>query len=228
MAKIKLGAMVGQVSGSVGCETYSHNRFGTYTRLRSIPVQPNTAAQLLRRAVLSARSSAWGALLAANRKSWAVWAQNNPMVDKLGDKRILSGHMAYVQCNTRLEALGWPTFDTPPIQPAPSALSSCSISASVATQNVTVNFGPSPIGAGNMLWIVGCKTPTPTINYIKNLLRWIDADTALAGTPYTCTAFPTVCGALVLGEQIHALISVFDNQSGLISTPRRVTCAVAA
>lgn len=228
MAKIRLGQMVGQVSGSIGATTYSHGRFGPYVRLRSIPVQPNSAPQLLRRATLSGLSSAWGALGATTKLSWKVWAQNNPITDRLGDKRILSGAMAYVQCNARLQPLGWPTFSTPPTVPAPSALTNLSITASVATQNVSVAFGPSPIGAGKMVWICGCKTPYASINYVKNLLRWLDADTVLGGTPYTLTAFATKLGILTLAECAIVWCSVFDTATGLLSTPLEARCNVAA
>jgi len=228
MAKIRLGTIVGQISGSAGATTFSHGRFGAYIRLRSIPVQPNSGPQLLRRATLTGLSSAWGTLDVTKRLAWKVWAQNNPITDRLGDKRILSGAMAYVQCNARLQPLGWPTFDVPPVVPAPSALTSLSITASVATQNVTVAFAPSPIGAAHMLWICGCKTPTPTINYIKNLLRWLDADTVLVGTPYTLTAFATKLGALTLGERAIVWCSVFDTATGLLSTPMEARCNVAA
>lgn len=228
MAKIKLGVMIGQASGSLGSTVFSHNRGGTYVRLRSVPVQPGSAPQLLRRAVLSALSSDWATLTEANRLSWKVWAQNNPVVDTLGDKRILTGHMAYIQLNARLQGLGWPTFDTPPVEAAPPALTGLSIAASVASQNVVVTFAPSPIGAGNMLWITACKTPTATINYIKNLLRWVDADTVLGGSPYTCTAIATILGALTLNERVIVHVSVFDNQTGLLSTPREARCTVGA
>jgi len=227
MAKIKLGALAGQVSGSIGSETYSHNRFGAYVRLRSIPVQPNSAAQLMRRAELATRSAAWSALGDSTRLSWKVWAQNNPIVDRLGDKRILDGHMAFVMCNARLAPLGWPTFTTPPIKAAPTALTSLSITASAATQNVTIAFAPSPIGAGLMLWIQACKQPTASVNYVKNLLRWIDADTVLGGTPYTCTAFATKCGVMTSGETAIMWINVLDTATGLLSPPREARCTIA-
>ena len=228
MAKIKLGALAGQVSGSIGAETYAHNRFGSYIRLRSIPVQPDSARQLMRRAVLSALSSDWSTLTAGNRLSWKMWAQNNPIVDSLGDKRILSGHMAYVALNARLQGLALPTFDTPPVQAASPALTGLSIAASVATQEVTVTFTPANLPADDMLYIKACKTPTPTINYIKNLLRFLGADAVLGGSPYTCTAVATVCGALTLDETIILMVAVLDNKTGLLSPFRQARCQVAA
>jgi hypothetical protein len=228
MAKIKLGTIVGQISGSAGATTFAHGRFGAYIRLRSIPVQPDSTPQLQQRAALSHLASEWGTLNATKRLAWKVWGQNNPITDRLGDKRVLSGAMAYVQCNARLQRLALPTFDTPPVAPAPSALTSLSISASVATQNVTVSFAPSPIGANHMLSIFGCKTPTPTINYIKNLLRWLDAETVLGGTPYTLTNFAAKLGTLSLGECAIVWCYVLDGANGLQSTPIEARCTVAA
>ncbi len=120
MAKIKLGAIAGQVSGSIGTQVWSHNRFGAYIRNRSIPVQPNTAPQLAQRAMLSLHSAIWQDRSAAERKSWAVWAQNNPIVDRPGDKRILSGHMAYVRLNCNIDLIDENAISTPPIYAAPT------------------------------------------------------------------------------------------------------------
>jgi hypothetical protein len=228
MAKVKYGAIVGQVSGSIGASTHGHNRFGNYIRQRSIPVQPNSGQQLMRRAVLGTQSAAWAGIGATNMLGWKTWAQNNPIVDTLGDKRILTGHMSFVMANCRLEGLGWPTFATPPVKAHPNAPTSISITATVASQNVSIAFAPSPLGAGLMLWIRACKTPLATKNYVKNLLRWVDADTVLGGTPYTCTAVATKLGALTLNERIILWVSVLDTATGLISPPLEARCTVTA
>jgi len=227
MAKVKYGAIVGQVSGSIGASTHGHNRFGNYIRQRSIPVQPNTGLQLAQRAVLGTESAAWANLLAAQRKSWAVWSQNNPIVDVLGDKRILTGHMAFVMCNSRLKQIALPTFDTPPAKATPTALTTLSLTATVSLQDCNLTFTPSPLWSGGILWIRGCKTPTASINYVKNLFRFVEA-AAPTNSPYNCTLVADVLGTLALGERIILWVSRMDSTTGLISPPREARCTVTA
>jgi len=226
MAKVKYGAIVGQVSGSIGASTHGHNRFGNYIRQRSIPVQPNSGLQLAQRAVLGTESAAWALLLAAQQRSWAVWAQNNPIVDVLGDKRILTGHMAFVMCNSRLKGIAVATSDTPPITPAPLALTSLSIAASAGTQVVTHTFSATPLVANTALWVRACKTPTASTNYVKNLLRFVQCSAAAGGSPWDSGAYGPKVGTLVQGEVLIAWISIFSLTNGLLSPPLEARCTI--
>jgi hypothetical protein len=228
MAKIKLGALVGQVSGSVGAGTFSHNRFGPYIRLRTIPVQPDSGLQLAQRDFFANMSSAWSGIGATNQLSWRGWAQNNPIVDSLGDKRVLSGHMAYVSLNARLKQIALPTFNTPPTKAAPTGLNTFSITASVASQLVTLAFTPSPLWSGGVFWIRGCKVPYASINYVKNRLRFVEAAAPGGATPYDCAAVATRLGALTLNEIIVLWVARLDSTTGLISPPLEARCGVGA
>lgn len=228
MAKVKYGAIVGQVSGSIGASTHGHNRFGNYIRQRSIPVQPDSGTQLARRATMAAQSSAWGSLTAAQRKAWSVWAENNPIVDTLGDKRILSGHMAYVACNARLRQIAVATSDSPPIIPMPVALVSLTTAASQATQVVTITFSASPVPANHALWITACKTPTASINYVKNLLRFVQCTAAAGGSPLDSGAFGPILGTMTQGETLITHIAMFNLTNGLLSPPLEHRCTIGA
>jgi hypothetical protein len=228
MAKVKLGAIAGQVSGSIGTQTWSHNRFGAYVRNRSIPVQPQSAVQLTRRATLALHSSAWQDLSATQRLSWKVWAENNPMVDRLGDKRIMSGHMAYVSLNSRLSIAGNAAITSPPVIAGPDALKTLSITASVATQAVTAVYTATPIGANIKLWVTAAKTPTATINYVRNLIRFCECSAAAQASPYAIDYIAVTLGALTLAERVIARVSLIDTTTGLISPPMEARCTVAA
>jgi hypothetical protein len=228
MAKVKLGAIAGQVSGSIGTQTWSHNRYGAYVRNRSIPVQPGSAVQLQRRAAMALHSSAWQDLSATQRLSWKVWAENNPIVDRLGDKRILPGHAAYVQLNSRLSLIPAAAISDPPIVAAPDALTSVSIAASVATQNVVVTFAATPLGANDTICLWACVTPTATINYVKNLMRFIACGSGAQTSPFTTSAVATTCGNLTLGETVIVYASVIGITTGQISPPREARCTVVA
>jgi len=228
MAKIKLGQAIAQASGSVGGTVFSHNRFGAYIRNRSIPVQPESGPQLSMRAAFAAGSAQWSALTAAIRKAWLVWAQNNPIVDSLGDKRILDGHQAYTMLATRLTHMGLGMPTTPPIIGAPVALSTLSVTASAATQNTDITFTPTPTSATHRIWLVACKTPTPTVNYVKNLLRFIDKSGASATSPLLVGSIPLILGAFTAGENLIVRCSIVDHTTGLLSVPLEARCIIAA
>lgn len=228
MAKVKLGQMVAQASGSVGGTVFSHNRFGAYIRNRSIPVQPESGYQLARRNDLATASAEWSLKLAPIRKAWKVWAENNPITDSLGDQRILDGHQAYTMLATRLFGQGFALPTTPPVSPTPNGLTSCTITASAASQTCSMVFLPNPLAATYHLWIVAAKTPTGAVNYIKNLLRFIGIAEAASASPCTGTAIADRLGTLTIGEQIVARLAVFSQTTGLLSVSLECRCTVGA
>jgi hypothetical protein len=78
-------------SGSAGGTTLTRSRGGLAFRSRRIPSNKNTDAQQAARAGLSATSSAWQKLTAAQQAAWTTFAQSLPVTDKLGQKMTLSG-----------------------------------------------------------------------------------------------------------------------------------------
>lgn len=89
-----------QASGSIGGQTFSHNRGGMYTRARAIPTNPNSPRQALARAALTASVMQWNSLTDAQRAGWDNYAQNTPVTNVLGDQIILSGQQQFVRSNS--------------------------------------------------------------------------------------------------------------------------------
>lgn len=66
-----------QRSGSIGATVHSHNRFGQYIRARSVPVNPNTARQVIARNAARSIMIAWqNTLTQDQRDAWNVYAAN--------------------------------------------------------------------------------------------------------------------------------------------------------
>jgi len=228
MAKIKLGTIVGQISGSAGATTFAHNRFGAYIRLRSIPVQPETTKQINRRNWFGDASAKWGTLNSNARLAWKVWAQNNPITDSLGDKRVLDGHQAYTMLSTRLRAVPWTSPDTPPILPAPTALLTCTAVISAALQTIVFTFTPAPIIANNILVVMGAKAPTESINYIKNLLRRLPTSDAGQATGWSMGGADAILGTFTIGEVVTLRVAQLHLDNGLMSTYFQTRTTVVA
>lgn len=100
MAKIKLGPAFAGASGSIGGTTFSHNRYGTYTRQRRSPVQPQTPAQVAQRAAFTYVSQYWrNTLTAAEREAWVDYAAQTPVTDVFGDSQVLPGNAMFSRFN---------------------------------------------------------------------------------------------------------------------------------
>lgn len=221
------GPTIAAASGSLGGTVYSHNRYGVYTRNRTIPTNPQTTFQLGTRANLGNLSTAWSGLTSAQRLAWEEWARQNPITDRLGQQQILQGNAAYIQLNARLLADGAAAVDTPPITTAPDALITLLSEGDIGTADFELNFTPTPIGAAEKLWIQAAVTNSPAITYVKNLLRFVGTSAANQATAFdTQSLIEARFGALVVGVTVHQWVSVLDTASGQLSPPRRTSVVV--
>lgn len=227
MAKIKLGPMVGQASGSIGAVTFSHNRSGTYTRRRAIPVTSVTTYALAAKAAFSAASTYWQTLSLAKRNAWAAWASNNPITDRLGDQQLLSANAAYISLNARMLAAGLAMYDDPPIIPAPQPLISLVQVCDIGTGTFDLTYTATPLGTDDMLYTRACITDSPAIVYVNNLLRLIGVTNGAQASPFGhLTLLEARFGTALEGQTVHVFVSVFNSITGLLSAPLRADTLV--
>ena len=102
-------------SGSIAGTTYSHNRFGQYTRNR---VTPSNSAGSGRRATvrgfLATSAAAWATLSDQQRGAWSGYAASRPRTDRLGSRQVLSGFAAYQSINCERLNVGLSLATLPP------------------------------------------------------------------------------------------------------------------
>ena len=214
------GIAIGAASGSIGGTTFSRNRYGAYTRVRAIPVNPNTLPQQNARSRLSTFSQNWQNLAASEQLAWKSWANQNPITNALGAQQILTGQAAYVGINTRLAQATDTAIDLPPLTPAPTSLVSLSGTWDIGLGNFELIFTATPLGADDRLWVQAAVVASAGISYIKNLLRVVTITAkAQASLLDTQAAIETVFGNLVVGQTVHIWASVFDSVTGLLSVP---------
>lgn len=103
----------GQMSGSVGGVTASHNRAGQYLRNRTKPVNPNTVPQQNARNRFAAASVAWSALTQAQRNAWEAYANQTPVLNKLGESITLSGNSMFTGAYAYAAQFGIALEDAP-------------------------------------------------------------------------------------------------------------------
>lgn len=229
MAKFIPGPAASAISGSQGGTVYSRNRYGAYTRSRVVPVNPNTAAQQAARADLASQSTGWGALTTAQQLAWNTWAANNPIIDSLGQSQILQGNAAFIQLNSRLARSADTLLTAPPITTAPDALLTLAGTFDIGLGTYELTFTPTPLAANERLWVQAAVVNSAGINYVTNRLRLVSIEAAATASGVdTQAAVEAVFGALVVGQVVHYFVSVFDDESGLLSPPRRLRGTVVS
>lgn len=220
MAKFTPGALVGQISGSVGGTVFSHNRFGPYMRRRAVPVTSTTPAALAAKAALAAGSTAWQAMAAADKLAWNAWALVNPVINSLGQAQTLTGHQAYTGLFARGTKLALTPPALPPLIPAPSPLVTLTQSCDIGGGTFDLTFSSTPLGADKSLWIKAAVVDSVGINFVQNLLRYCGTSAAAQASPYDHQArIEAIFGTLIEDQYVHVEVMVFDQTTCLLSPP---------
>lgn len=92
-------------SGSIGGQTYSHNKGGMYIRSRAVPTNPNSLSQQAVRASLAAIANLWNnSLSPAQRTAWNAYAAQVTVANALGSAIQLSGINHFIRSNAQRTA----------------------------------------------------------------------------------------------------------------------------
>lgn len=140
MPLIKFGGGITEMRGSLGGNVYSRNRYGAYMRARTVPVNPNTPSQQAVRASMAFLTDRWAqTLTAGQRTAWNLYGATVPMLNKLGEAMNLTGFNHYIRSNLEYKR----TFNAqqdagPTVFEIPAADPTLAITASEATQNISV------------------------------------------------------------------------------------------
>lgn len=210
---------VGQLSGSAGAVTASHNRYGAYLRAHVIPVNPATAAQTAWRALISNISQGWRSLTDAERNGWNAYALTlPPRTDALSSNYTLNGQTAYVSANTNIKLYDSTAalITTPGGIVQPTNLVSVTPAAAVTGNTFTVAYTATPLAANTKVVIYTSPMMAPGIQYIKpSLLAKIHTSAAAAASPANIrVAYTTKYGALSAGKKVRVRTVVISSTGG--------------
>lgn len=172
--------MFGQLSGSMGNTTASHNSGGSYLRNRVIPVNPNTPAQSAIRTQFTSFSQNWRDLTQAEQNGWIQLAILDPTTDTQGNAITLSGQAYYVGFNSQRAAVGLARLDVAPAmtEVPPAVLSAVNL---FSGGGGTMDYSPTVDGGtiGNFQLIQMTAPLSNGINFVgRSLYKQI---TNLAG-----------------------------------------------
>lgn len=121
-------------SGSIGGQTYSHNRYGAYIRRKGIPVNTRSALQVVARARFTQGVIGWFGLTAGQRDAWNTYAANVPVTDALGQTINLTGQNMYLRTVTAMLRAG-----LTPVTAAPTIYNTGDVDATLAITAAVVS-----------------------------------------------------------------------------------------
>lgn len=218
MAIIIPGVAVSQVSGRVGGTIFSRNRGGAYMRNGSIPTTVTTLFAQTVKAITASQSQAWAGLSDALKEQWVEWAAQNPVINRLGQSRTLSGHQAFVQINARLRCSGFSAITSPPVGAAPAPFVPDTITAKAGPSVATVAYTPTPAPTGVAVQCFAYLANSPGVRYVKNRLALVTASAAAAASPLDIADdVEERFGTLQAGQTLHIALRALDSTTGLVS-----------
>ena len=91
MARIKYGALIESISGSIGGTTFQTNRYGFSIRSKPAASKPNSPSQNVRKSTMSTVQQAWIALSDSERSSWNTYASTFPRATRKNINSNLNG-----------------------------------------------------------------------------------------------------------------------------------------
>ena len=190
MALVKYGGGIIQMSGSIAGNTFARNRYGNYVRARTKPINPQTANQVLVQAIIAELSTRWAQTLdAAQRTAWNLYASSVAMKNRLGETVNLSGYNHYIRSNHWFARMGRTLVDDGPVVfELPAQDPTMSITASEATQQITMTFDDTLAWCSEdnaMLVILQGDPQNPQINFFNGPWRGRSAKVGAAGVPVT-------------------------------------------
>lgn len=223
MAKFTPGPAIAEIRGSTGGTTFSQNRFGAYIRRRSVPTKSFSGPATLAKTVFANASSQWRDLTEANRLSWRTFAENNPVIDALGNQQTLTGHQWFVRLRSRQLYFPFgPQPTTPPAQPSIFPFAVFGVAPGFTTESIEVTWTP-PTPSDFRLWLYAAPLLSTGQTWVENQYRLVvrsdpDPDSPLQVAPNIIARF----GAIPEGSHLLLRGHIYEVETGHVSIGRLV------
>ncbi|MCK5612174.1 hypothetical protein KAR91_60440 [Candidatus Pacearchaeota archaeon] len=231
-ALVKYGAGIVQMSGSIAGDVHARNRFGNYIRPRTKPVNPNSARQNEMRSFMTFFAEAWRETLTAlQRGAWNTYAAAVAMQNRLGETVHLTGFNQYVRSNTIIGDIGGAAVADGPVNlNLPAKDGTLSVTASVATQQVTITFDDTMDWAGEddaYLYVLHGRPQNVTRNFFNGPWRGKTFLSGVTAVPLVSPLINTALFTMVLGQRADWKFRIV-RADGRVSGDFRAFCTVAA
>lgn len=218
MAKVKFSALISEMRNKLNGSVFSRNRGGNYLRNKVTPLNPQTAAQVAARALLTQFSQGWRALTDAQRQAWSAAVANWSTTDVFGDVINPTGNTLYTRLNINIANAGGSAISTPPTPIGVEALTDLSIDAAVTGDTFDVTFAPTPVPADHALYVESTPMLSTGISNANSKFRAIGVQAAAATSPADMFAAQTAkFGALIEGQKVFVRAKLIRLSTGEVS-----------
>jgi hypothetical protein len=216
MAVITPSALISEIRGSVGDQTFSKNRYGAYVKAKLVQTVTNTAEQIAVRDELADGVEEWQNLSQADQNKWMQYANSNLLSGRISRKYKRSGYNEFLSRWQNRIALG---SGSTSFEPLPK------VRLFPVIKNVTVGTTQIDLEIDTLKPIGNCEiavyaTPpiSPGINYIRpSYYRLIGVITpsAQVSTSNVYTAYNTKYGLTSgdIGKKIGIAIRAINTDN---------------
>lgn len=221
--------VISKASGSLAGITAAHNKSGIYFRQRSSPVNPNTAFQQVVRNSVTTLSTRWSNVLTqAQRDGWAVYAANQPLINKVGEAKLQPPISMYIRSNSPRIQAGLSTIDDAPTTFVLPSFTVTGVTASEATQNISVAYtaGDDWEDLGGALLVKASRPQSVGIVYFKGPYRFANSINGAAIPPVSPQTVPAPF-AFLQGHKLFAQIRA-TNPDGRLSSAQQFSFIAGA
>lgn len=232
MALVQYGGGILDARGSIGGQVHSKNRFGSYIRARTTPVNPRSSRQNAVRAAIANLAQYWsGTLTQLQRDAWEVYAAAITRTNKLGAQIKLTGFNMFIRSNAaRVQCGGAVVAAGPTTLTLPGADITFACEVDEAGQEISVTFDAAAswniIDEGFLSVFMSIPKAVGT-NFIGGPFRFadsIDGDTASPPTSPQVLPVPfpvaegqaLVCRARIM-EADGRLSDLFQHASAVVA-----------
>ncbi len=190
---VKYGGGITGMSGSIAGNTHGRNRFGSYIRSRTKPVNPKSARQSLARSRMMYLAEQWreSPMDNAKRLAWATYAQGVDWLNKLGEVVKLTGFNMFVRSNAALlRAGGTLVTNGPPDIGLPPGDPDFVVAFDATAQKISVTFNAGftwALETGAYLSVEMGQPQNATRNFFGGPWRWA---ASIAGVDTTGVSSP--------------------------------------
>jgi len=236
MAKVQFGGGISAMSGKLSGNVYARNKGGAYVRNWVKPTNPATTKQQNQRNTLSLKSAAWRTLTDEQRDSWKSWADDNPVLDRLGCSIVLTGAQAYSKININRDNAGDGAAQTT-TPGAPDYTADIIDTTDTLTIEIAADNFLIPLGAGaaenQIVFIFASKPVSAGVTNTNASMRLIDIVTisaaeVTAGVLQVVTEYKAEFGALTGKAGMRVNVWGREYDEGQMNTAADVTGTIAA
>lgn len=152
MALITLGAMVTDITGSIGGTTFQNTKAGLIARNKPMARKSATEAQSLARQFPSRFIPDWTALTLADQLAWNVYATAHPHVNRFGETKLWSGFNCFESTNYNFVRVGTAEVTAPPTFFGAESVDDFTVFLDSTQIRVDFNAATTPVNSKFVVW----------------------------------------------------------------------------